>query len=71
MARGKYKIISDKAQCNLAPSKPSSPTTASPGYPNTPVKQDNNPKFHLMKMIEVFKEDIKNSLKNFQENTSK
>jgi hypothetical protein len=31
-------------------------------------KQDNELKSHLMKMIEAFKEDIKNSLKEIQGN---
>jgi hypothetical protein len=47
----------------LAPSEPSSPTTASPGYPNTPEIQDSDLKSHLMKMIEDLKEYIYNSLK--------
>jgi hypothetical protein len=42
----------------------SSTTTASPGYPNTPEKQDSDLKSDLMKMIDVIKEDINSSLKN-------
>ena len=68
MARGKLKIISDRLQYNLAPPEPSSLTPASPRYPNMPEKQDNDLKSHLMKMIEAFKEDINNSLKEIQEN---
>jgi hypothetical protein len=52
----------------LAPSEPSSLTTPSLGYPNTPEKQDCDLKTHLMKMREVFKDDINNSLKEIQEN---
>jgi hypothetical protein len=66
MARGKLKIISDRLQYNLAPPEPSSLTPASPRYPNMPEKQDNDLKSHLMKMIEAFKEDIKNSPKETQ-----
>jgi hypothetical protein len=51
--------------------RPSSPTTASPGYPNTPRKQDSDLKSHLKKMIEDFKDNINNSLKEIQENTGK
>ena len=47
------------------------PHTASPGYPNTHEKQDNDLKSHLMKMIEAFKKNINNSLKEIQENTIK
>jgi hypothetical protein len=41
----------------LTSSEPSSPTTANPGYPNTPEKQDYDLKSHLM-MIEEFKKKI-------------
>jgi hypothetical protein len=55
----------------LASSKPSTPTTASPGYYNTPEKQDSDLKSYLLMMIEEFKKDINNSLKEIQENTGK
>ena len=42
-----------------------------PGYLNTPEKQDSDLKSHLLKMIEDFKKDINNSLKEIQENTGK
>ena len=38
---------------------------------NTPEKQDSDLKSHLMMMIENFKKDINNSLKEIQENTAK
>ena len=71
MSRGKGKNISNRNQAYLASSEPSSPTTASPGYPNTPQKQVSDLKSHLMMMIEDFKKDINNSLKEIQENTGK
>jgi hypothetical protein len=71
MARGKGKNISKRNQGYLVSSKPSSPTTVSPGYPNTPEKQDSDLKSHLMMMIEDFKKDINNSLKEIHENTGK
>jgi hypothetical protein len=43
----------------------------SPGYPKTPKKQDSHLKSHLKMMIEDFKKDINNSLKEIQENTGK
>ena len=55
----------------MATSEPNSPTTASPGCPNTPEKQGSDLKSHLMMMIEYFKKDMNNSLKEIQENTSK
>jgi hypothetical protein len=42
----------------LASSKPSSPTTVSPGYPITQEMQESNLNSHLMKMIKDFKKDI-------------
>lgn len=46
-------------------------TTTSPGYPTRPKKQDNDLKSHLIKIIEAFMEDIKNSCKEIQKNTGK
>ena len=71
MARGKGKNISNRNKDYLQSLDPSSPTTASLGYPNTPEKQDSDLKSHLMMMIEDFKKDINNSLKEIQENTGK
>jgi FtsZ-binding cell division protein ZapB len=42
----------------------------SPGYPNTPEKQDSDLKSHLLMVIEELK-DINNFLKEIQENTGK
>jgi hypothetical protein len=64
MVRGKYKSTSNRIQGDLASSEPSSPTTASPGYPNTWEKQDSDSKSLLMMVIQDFKEDINNSLKH-------
>jgi hypothetical protein len=59
MAGGKHKNISNRNQGYLASSEPSSPTTVSSGYPNTPEKQDFDLKSHLMTMIEdIFKMSI-------------
>jgi esterase/lipase len=51
--------------------EPSSPTTASCKYTNTPENQESVLKSYLMKIIESFKEDINNSLKEIQDNTGK
>ena len=48
----------------------SSPTTASPRFHNNPEKQNLNIKSYLMMLIEDFKKDINNSLKEVQENMS-
>jgi hypothetical protein len=63
MVKGKHKYIINRSQYNMAPSEPSSPTTGSHGYANTPEEQDCDLKFQLIKLIEVFKWDINNSLK--------
>jgi hypothetical protein len=55
----------------LASSEPNSPTIVSPGYTITQEKQDLDLKSRLMTMIENFKKDINNSLKEIQENTGK
>ena len=62
IAKGKLKNINNRNQGNMVPSEPSSPTTASPGYTNTPEKQDLDLKSHLIILIEDFKKDINNSL---------
>jgi chromosome segregation ATPase len=71
MAKGKHKNTSNRNQDYLASLETSSPIIANPGYPNTPEKQDSDLKSYLMMMIEEFKKDINNSLKQIQENTSK
>jgi hypothetical protein len=55
----------------LASSEPNSPTIQSPGYTITPEKQDMDLKsLFMMMMMEDYKKDINNSLKEIQENTS-
>jgi hypothetical protein len=51
----------------LETSEPHSHTTASPGN-LAPEEQDSEIKFHLMIIIEAFKEDINNPLKEIKEN---
>jgi SMC interacting uncharacterized protein involved in chromosome segregation len=71
MAKGKHKNLTNRNQGYLASSEPSSPSTESPGDPNTPEKQDLDLNLHLMMLIEEFKKDINNSLKEIQENKGK
>ena len=63
--------MSNRSQYTWASSEPSSPITASPVYTNTPENQEADLKYYLMKIIESFKEDINNSLKEIQENTGR
>jgi hypothetical protein len=55
----------------LASPEPSTPTTARPRYPNTPEKQDSDLKSYRLMLIQNFKKDINNFLKEIQENTVK
>ena len=71
MAGGKHKNRSNRNQGYLASSELNSPTIVSPGYTITREKQDSDLKSLLMMMIEDFKKDINNSLKEIQENTGK
>ena len=71
MAGDKHKNISNRNQGYLASSEPNSPTIASPGYTITPEKQDMDQKSLLMMMVEDYKEEINNTLKEIQENPGK
>jgi hypothetical protein len=55
----------------LSSSETSTSSTVSPGYPNTPEKQDMDLKSYFMMLVEDFNKDINNSLKEIQENTDK
>jgi hypothetical protein len=50
---------------------PSYPDTTSPGYPNTAEAGEDDFKFTIIKMIEVFKEEMNKFLKEIQENAIK
>jgi SMC interacting uncharacterized protein involved in chromosome segregation len=71
MAGGKHKNRCNRNQGYLASSEPNSPTIVSPGYTITPEKQDMDLKSLFMMMMEDFKKEINNSLKEIQENTGK
>jgi hypothetical protein len=63
MEKGKYKNLTKRKKDQLASSEPSTPTTGSPGYPNTPEKKDSDLKSFLMILLEDFKKGINNSFK--------
>ena len=71
MAGGKHKNKSNRNQGYLASSEPNSSTITSPGNTITPEKQDMVLKSLLRMMMEDYKKDINNSLKEIQENTGK
>ena len=68
MAKSKLKNLTNRNQ-DHSPS--SNPTSASPGYKNTPEKVDPDLKAYLMMMVEDIKKDFNNSLKEIEENTAK
>jgi hypothetical protein len=63
MAKGKCKNLTNRNQDHSASSESCIPTTASPGYHNTPEKQDSELKSYLMMLVEDFKKGINNSKK--------
>jgi hypothetical protein len=71
MAGGKHKNRSNRNQGYLATSESNFPIIASPGYIITPEKQDMDLKSLVIMMMEDYKKEINNSLKEIQENTSK
>jgi hypothetical protein len=71
MAKGRCKNLTSRHQDHSPSSEPSTPTSASPGYPNTSEKLDPDLKAYLMMMVEDIKKDFNNSLKEIQENTVK
>jgi hypothetical protein len=71
MVKGKRKNLANRNQDHSSSSEPSTPTSTSPGYLNTPKNQDSELKSYLMMLVEDFKKGINNSLKEIQENTTK
>jgi gas vesicle protein len=71
MAKGKCKNLTKRNQDHSPSSEPSTPISASPGYPDTPEKQDTDLKSYLMMLVEDIKNGFNNSLKEIQENTAK
>ena len=67
MTKWKCRDVTNRNQGNMPTSAPNSPTTASPGYHNTPEKQYFYLKSQLMMLMVSFQKDINNSLKEIQE----
>jgi hypothetical protein len=66
MVKGKRKNLTNKSQDHSPSSELSTPTSASPGYPNTPEKLNLDLKAYLMMMIEDIKKDFNNLLKKYR-----
>jgi hypothetical protein len=60
MAKGKLKNLTNRNQDHSKSSKPSAPTSASPGHLNTPEKLDPDIKAYLMTMVEDIKKEFNN-----------
>jgi hypothetical protein len=58
--------LTNRNQDHSPSAEPSTHTSASPGYPNTPEKLDPGLKAYLMVMVEDIKKDFKNSLKKYR-----
>ena len=71
MAKGKRKNPTNRNQDHSPSSEPRTPTSPSPGHPNTPEKVDLDLRAYLMMMGEDIKKEFNNSLKEIQENTTK
>ena len=71
MAKGKRRNPTNRNQDHSPSSEPSTPTSPSPGHPNTPENLDLDLKAYLMMMVEDIKKDFNKSLKEIQENTAK
>jgi len=68
MARGKHRNPSNRNQECMASSEPNAPTKANTVYPNKPEEQNLDLKSQLIMIMGDFKKDIKNSLRETQEN---
>jgi hypothetical protein len=71
MVKGKHEKLTNRNQDHSPSSEPSTLTSATPGYSNTPEKQDSDLKSYLMMLVEDIKKGFNNSLKEIQENTVK
>jgi hypothetical protein len=71
MVKGKHKNLINRNQKHSPSSERSTPTSPSPGHPNTPKNIVPDLKAYLMMMVEDIKKDFNNSLKEIEENTAK
>ena len=63
MAKGKPRNPTNRNQDHSPSSEPSTPTSPSPGRPNTTENLDPDLKAYLMMMVEDIKKEFNNSLK--------
>jgi hypothetical protein len=60
MAKGRLKNLTNRNQDHSPSSEPSTPTSVSPGHPNTPENLDLDLKAYLMMMVEDTKKVFNN-----------
>jgi hypothetical protein len=65
MAKGRRKNLTNRNQDHSPSLEPSTPTSASPGHPNT-ENLDPDIRAYLMMMVEDIKKVFNNSLKKFR-----
>jgi hypothetical protein len=71
MVKGKHNNLTNRNQDHSPSSEPSTCTSASSGYPNTPKMEDSDLKSYLLMLLEDIKKDFNNSLQEIQEKTAK
>jgi hypothetical protein len=65
-AEGILKNLTNRNHDHSPSSQPSTPTSASPGHPNTPEKLDLNLKAYLMMMVEDINKDFLIHLRKYR-----
>ena len=66
MPKGKLKNPTNRNKDHSPSSEPRTPTSPSPGHPNTPEKVDLDLKAFLMMMVEDIKKEFNNSPKEYR-----
>ena len=67
MAKGKLKNLTNRNQDHSPSTEHSTPTSPSPGHPNTPEKIVRDLNAYLIMMVEDIKKDFNNSFKEIPE----
>jgi hypothetical protein len=66
MVKGQHQNTINKTQHNMAPPEPRYPPTARPVYPSRAQAQEDDLESNLIKMIEVFKKEMNESLEEIK-----
>ena len=71
MGKRLFQNTSNSIKTNMAPPNPSGLTTRRPEHPNPEETEENDLPYNFIKMTEILKEEMKNSLKEMDEETNK